>query len=908
MSDFAKEILPINLEDEMRQSFLDYAMSVIVSRALPDVRDGLKPVHRRILYAMHEQNYDFNKPYRKSARVVGEVMGKYHPHGDSAIYDSMVRMAQPFSMRYMLIDGQGNFGSVDGDPPAAMRYTEVRMKKITQDLLADIDQETVDFVPNYDGSEREPAVLPSRIPNLLVNGGTGIAVGMATNIPPHNISEVINATIAMLDQPDITVEQLMEHLPGPDFPTHGIINGARGIRDAYKTGRGKLYIRARATVEHSEKTGKDTIIVDELPYQVNKARLLEKIAELVKDKKIEGITELRDESDKDGMRVVIELRRGESGEVMLNQLYKQTQLQVVFGINMVALDDGQPKLLNLVEVLNAFIRHRREVVTRRTVFLLRKARDRAHILEGLAVALANIDPIIKLIKESQNSPEAKEKLVAQTWEPGIVSGMLERAGAAASKPEDLEDMYGLHDGRYQLSEVQAQAILDLRLHRLTGLEQDKIIAEYKEIIEKIHDYLDILTDPERLRLLIRGELVAIIDQYGDQRRTLIQVDHSEMTVEDLIADESVVVTLSHSGYCKAQPLSDYRAQRRGGRGKSATSMKDEDFVDKLFVASMHDTVLFFTSVGKVYWKRVYELPVASRGSRGRPIVNLLPLEENERVNAVLTVREYSETQYVVFATSKGVVKKTALSDFSRPRANGIIAIDLRVDDFLIDVALTSGDSDVMLFSSGGRAMRFNEEAVRKMGRTAAGVRGIRMPEEDSVIALIVVGEGTILSATKNGYGKRTQPEDYPTKGRGGMGVIDIKTSDRNGPVIGAVQVGEDDEIMLITDAGTLVRTAVSGVSTVGRNTQGVRLIRLNEGESLVELTPIDESDVSSEDEDGDEDSADATAGDGNAKNGDASSASDDAAASSDSSSAEDSDDASSGEDAGSDNSDEPDTE
>jgi len=834
MSDFAKEILPINLEDEMRQSFLDYAMSVIVSRALPDVRDGLKPVHRRILYAMHEQNYDFNKPYRKSARVVGEVMGKYHPHGDSAIYDSMVRMAQPFSMRYMMIDGQGNFGSVDGDPPAAMRYTEVRMAKITQELLADIDQETVDFVPNYDGSEREPAVLPSRIPNLLVNGGTGIAVGMATNIPPHNISEVVNATIAMLDDPDITV--------------------------AYKTGRGKLYIRAKATVEHSEKTGKDTIIVDELPYQVNKARLLEKIAELVKDKKIEGITELRDESDKDGMRVVIELRRGESGEVMLNQLYKQTQLQVVFGINMVALDDGQPKLLNLAQVLNAFIRHRREVVTRRTVFLLKKARDRAHVLEGLAVALANIDPIIQLIKESQNSGEAKEKLVARTWEPGIVSGMLERAGAAASKPENLGEQYGLHDGKYQLTEVQAQAILDLRLHRLTGLEQDKIIAEYKEILEKIEDYLDILTDPERLRLVIRGELVAIIEGYGDQRRTEIQIDHSEMTVEDLIADESVVVTLSHGGYCKAQPLSDYRAQRRGGRGKSATAMKDEDFVDKLFVASMHDTVLFFTSVGKVYWKRVYELPVASRGSRGRPIINLLPLEENERVNAVLTVREYNDTQSIVFATSKGVVKKTALSDFSRPRTNGIIAIDLRVDDYLIDVGLTTGDSDVMLFSSGGRAMRFNESAVRKMGRTAAGVRGIKMPEEDTVIGLIVVGEGTILSATKNGYGKRTNPEDYPAKGRGGMGVIDIKTSERNGPVIGAVQVGEDDEIMLITDAGTLVRTAVSGVSTVGRNTQGVRLIRLNDDESLVEITPIDESDVAAEDDasiDGDADDTDA---------------------------------------------------
>ena len=851
MSDFAKEILPINLEDEMRQSFLDYAMSVIVSRALPDVRDGLKPVHRRILYAMHEQSYNWNRPYKKSARVVGEVMGKYHPHGDSAIYDSMVRMAQPFSMRYMMVDGQGNFGSVDGDPPAAMRYTEVRMAKITQELLADIDQETVDFIPNYDGSEREPAVLPSRIPNLLVNGGTGIAVGMATNIPPHNISEVINATIAMLDDPAITVEGLMEHLPGPDFPTKGIINGARGIREAYRTGRGKIYVRAKADVEHNEKTGKDTIIVTELPYQVNKARLLEKVAELVKDKKIEGITELRDESDKDGMRVVIELRRGESGDVMLNQLYKQTQLQVVFGINMVALDEGQPKLLNLHDVLAAFIRHRREIVTRRTVYLLRKARERAHVLEGLAVALANIDPIIQLIKESQNSQEAKEKLVAQTWEPGIVSGMLERAGAEASKPDNLGEEFGLHDGRYQLTEVQAQAILDLRLHRLTGLEQDKIVEEYREILEQIEDYLDILTDPERLRMVIRGELVDIIDQYGDQRKTAIQVDHSEMTVEDLIADEAVVVTLSHGGYAKAQPLSDYRAQRRGGRGKSATAMKDEDFVDKLFVASMHDTVLFFTSVGKVYWKRVYELPVASRNSRGRPIVNLLPLEENERVNAVLTVREYTDTEFVVFATSKGVVKKTALSDFSRPRANGIIAIDLRVDDFLIDVALTNGSNDVMLFSSGGRAMRFNESNVRKMGRTAAGVRGIKMPEEDTVIGLIVVGEGSILSATKNGYGKRTQPDGYPTKGRGGMGVIDIKTTERNGPVIGAVQVRDDDEIMLITDGGTLVRTAVAEVSTVGRNTQGVRLIRLTAGESLVELTAIDEADANT-DELGDE--------------------------------------------------------
>ncbi len=848
MSDFAKEILPIHLEDEMRQSFLDYAMSVIVSRALPDVRDGLKPVHRRILYAMHENNYDWNRAYRKSARVVGDVMGKYHPHGDSAIYDAMVRMAQPFSMRYMLIDGQGNFGSVDGDPPAAMRYTEVRMAKITQELLHNIDEETVDFTPNYDGSESEPSVLPSRIPNLLVNGGTGIAVGMATNIPPHNISEVVNATIAMIDDPSITVEGLMEHLPGPDFPTSGIINGARGIHDAYRTGRGKVYVRARATVEYNENTNKDTIIVNELPYQVNKARLLEKIAELVKDKKIEGITELRDESDKDGMRVVIELRRGESGEVLLNQLYKQTQLQVVFGINTVALVDGQPKLLSLPEVLNAFIRHRREVVTRRTVYRLRKARERAHILEGLAVALANIDPIIQLIKESPDGAVAKAGLVARTWEPGIVSGMLERAGAEASRPEDIGDEFGLVDGpdggRYQLTEVQAQAILDLRLQRLTGLEQDKIIEEYREILLKIEGFLDILTDPERLRAVIREELVEIIEQYGDQRRTEIQVDHSEMSAEDLIADEAVVVTLSHGGYAKAQPLSDYRAQRRGGRGKSATAMKNEDFVDKLFVASMHDTVLFFTSVGKVYWKRVYELPLASRGSRGRPIVNLLPLEEGERVNAILTTRDYADDRYVFFATSKGVVKKTPLSDFSRPRTNGIIAIDLRVDDFLIDVALTDGDSDIMLFSSNGRAMRFHEDDVRRMGRTAAGVRGIKMPSDgDSVIGLVVVADGDILSATVNGYGKRTKSEDYPRKGRGGQGVIDIKTTERNGAVVGAVQVRDDDEIMLITDGGTLVRTAVGEVSTVGRNTQGVRLIRLTDGESLVELTAIDEADV-----------------------------------------------------------------
>ena len=851
MSDFAKEIVPVNLEDEMRQSYLDYAMSVIVGRALPDVRDGLKPVHRRVLYAMSELGNDWNKAYKKSARVVGDVIGKYHPHGDTAVYDTIVRMAQPFSMRYMLVDGQGNFGSIDGDSPAAMRYTEVRMARIAHELLADLDKGTVDFTSNYDGSESEPAVLPARIPNLLINGSSGIAVGMATNIPPHNITEVIDGTLAMLDNPEITLAELMQHIPGPDFPTWGIINGARGIREAYETGRGRVHVRAKASVEHNEKTGKDTIVVTELPYQVNKARLLEKIAELVKDKKIEGITELRDESDKDGMRMIIELRRGEPGDVMLNQLYKQTQLQTVFGINMVALIDGQPRLLTLSDILDAFIRHRREVVTRRTLFDLRKARDRAHILEGLAVALANIDPIIDLIKASPNPPAAKEQLVAGVWKPGSVVEMLERAGAAASKPDDLGEEYGLRDDGYHLSQAQAQAILDLRLHRLTGLEQEKIIEEYREILTKIEGFMEILENPDRLREVIREELEEIKEQYGDERRTKIMIDHSEMTVEDLISDEDVVVTLSHAGYAKAQPLSDYTAQKRGGKGKSATSMKDEDFIDKLFVASMHDTVLFFTSVGKVYWKRVYELPVASRNSRGRPIVNLLPLEENERVNAVLTVREYTDTEFVVFATSKGVVKKTALSDFSRPRANGIIAIDLRVDDFLIDVALTNGSNDVMLFSSGGRAMRFNESNVRKMGRTAAGVRGIKMPEEDTVIGLIVVGEGSILSATKNGYGKRTQPDGYPTKGRGGMGVIDIKTTERNGPVIGAVQVRDDDEIMLITDGGTLVRTAVAEVSTVGRNTQGVRLIRLTAGESLVELTAIDEADANT-DELGDE--------------------------------------------------------
>ena len=855
MSDFAKEILPVKLEDEMRQSYLDYAMSVIVGRALPDVRDGLKPVHRRVLYAMNELGNDWNKSYKKSARVVGDVIGKYHPHGDTAVYDTIVRMAQYFSMRYMLVDGQGNFGSIDGDSPAAMRYTEVRMARIAHELLADLDKETVDFVSNYDGTESEPAVFPARIPNLLINGSSGIAVGMATNIPPHNIGEIISGTLAMLENPDIQLPELMEHIPGPDFPTYGIINGARGIREAYETGRGRVHLRARATVEHNEKTGKDTIVVTELPYQVNKARLLEKIAELVKDKKVEGITELRDESDKDGMRMVIELRRGEPGDVLLNQLYKQTQLQTVFGINMVALINGQPRLLTLIEILDAFIRHRREVVTRRTLFDLRKARDRAHILEGLAVALANIDPIIELIKAAPNPPAAKEGLLAGVWQPGTVVDMLERAGAAASKPEHLGDEYGLLDDGYHLSPAQAQAILDLRLHRLTGLEQEKIIDEYREILVKIEGFLEILENPDRLREVVREELEEVKEQYDDERQTQIMVDYSEMTVEDLISDEDVVVTLSHAGYAKAQPLSDYTAQRRGGKGKSATSMKDEDFIEKLFVASMHDTVLFFTSVGKVYWKRVYELPVASRGARGRPIVNLLPLVENERVSAVLTVREYSEDQYIFFATKNGVVKKTSLADYSRPRANGIIAIDLRVDDELINVALTDGNRDIMLTSSNGRTMRFLESDVRKMGRGAAGVRGMRMEAEDTLVSLIVVDEGNILTTTVKGYGKRSAADEYPRKKRGGKGVIDIKTSDRNGPVVGAVQVKDDDEVMLITDGGTLIRTAVDGISIVGRNTQGVRLIRIGDDEKLVELERVATPDKDVEGEGTDEENA-----------------------------------------------------
>jgi DNA gyrase subunit A len=847
MAEFAKEVLPVNIEEEMRQSYLDYAMSVIVGRALPDVRDGLKPVHRRVLYGMHEGGYDWNKAYKKSARIVGDVMGKYHPHGDSAIYDTIVRMAQPFSLRYMLVDGQGNFGSIDGDTAAAMRYTEVRMARIAHELLADIEKETVDFVPNYDGSEYEPEVLPTRVPSLLVNGSAGIAVGMATNIPPHNLTEVVNGCLALIENPLITIDQLMEHIPGPDFPTAGIINGARGIREAYHTGRGRIYVRARSEVE-TEDNGRQRLVVTELPYQVNKARLLERIAELVKEKKLEGISELRDESDKDGMRMVIELKRGEVPEVLLNNLYQHTAMQSVFGINTVALVDGQPRLLNLKQVLESFLRHRREVVTRRTIFDLRKARDRAHVLEGLAVALANIDPIIALIKASPNPAEAKAGLLAGAWEPGIVLDMLSRAGAESSRPEGLSKEFGLVEGRYKLSEAQAQAILDLRLHRLTGLEQDKIIDEYRQILETIADLLDILGSADRLMQVIRDELVAVREQYGDKRRTEIRAAHEDLSLEDLITDEPVVVTLSHEGYAKAQPLGDYRAQRRGGRGKSATAMKEEDFIDKMFVANTHDTILCFSSRGRVYWLKVYELPQAGRGARGKPIVNLLPLEADERINAVLPVREYEEGKYVFMATSNGTVKKTPLVDYSRPRASGIIAIDLVEDDVLVDVAITEGNRDILLFNDAGKVIRFNEQDVRPMGRVSRGVRGIRLSGDQKVISLIVAAEGHVLTATENGYGKRTPISEYPRHGRGGQGVISIQTSDRNGKVVGAVLVEESSEIMLITNAGTLVRTRAAEVSVTSRNTQGVKLISLGADEKLTGLDSIAENGDEDEEE------------------------------------------------------------
>ncbi len=840
MSEVAQELLSVSLEEEMQQSYLDYAMSVIVGRALPDVRDGLKPVHRRVLHAMRELGNDHNKPYKKSARVVGDVIGKYHPHGDSAVYDTIVRMAQPFSMRYMLVDGQGNFGSVDGDGAAAMRYTEVRMTKIAHELLADIEKETVDWVENYDGSEREPSVMPTRVPNLLVNGSAGIAVGMATNIPPHNLNEVISACLALIENPQIDVPGLMEHVPGPDFPTGGIINGAQGIFSAYKTGRGRVYIRAKVDVEEM-KNGRERIVVTELPYQVNKARLIEKIAELVRDKRIEGIAAdgLRDESDKDGMRIVIELKRSESADVLLNNLYKQTPMQSVFGINMVALHQGQPKLLNLKQVLEAFLAHRREVVTRRTIFDLRKARDRAHVLEGQTVALANIDEVIALIKASASPAEAKTGLVERAWEPGEVTGMLERAGDTDTRPDGLVDGSGLQDGKYRLSAVQAQAILDLRLHRLTGLEQEKIINEYKDILEKIKEYSDILANPDLLLEVIREELVAVREGFGDARRTEIVQDHSDLTVEDLIPQEEVVVTLSHGGYAKAQPIDVYQAQRRGGRGRSATKVKDEDFIDNLFVANTHDTILCFSSRGKMYWLKVYQVPQASRGSRGKPIVNLLPLDEGERINAVLPIRDYADGHFVFMATSGGTVKKTPLSQFSRPRASGIIAIDLRGDDKLVDVAITDGNAEILLVASHGKGIRFRESDVRPMGRGAAGVRGIKLPEGHEVIGLTIVEDGLILTATENGYGKRTPVEDFPVQGRGGQGVIAIQTTERNGDTVGAIRVTDDDEIMLISSNGTLVRTGVDDISVMGRNTQGVRLIRVGEGQRLVGLARIE---------------------------------------------------------------------
>ncbi|QFY42576.1 DNA gyrase subunit A [Candidatus Methylospira mobilis] len=842
MSSFAKEIVPVNLEDEMKQSYLDYAMSVIVGRALPDVRDGLKPVHRRVLFAMQELGNDWNRPYKKSARVVGDVIGKYHPHGDSAVYDTIVRMAQPFSLRYMLIDGQGNFGSVDGDPPAAMRYTEVRMSRIAHDLLADLDKETVDFVLNYDESEREPSVLPTRIPNLLVNGSAGIAVGMATNIPPHNLTEVVSACLALIDTPETSIEDLMHIIPGPDFPTWGIINGAGGIREAYLTGRGRIYLRARCEFE-GEEGGRQSIIVKELPYQVNKARLLEKIAELVKDGKLEGISGLRDESDKDGMRMVIELRRNEVPEVVLNNLYQQTQMQNVFGINMVALIDGRPRCLNLKAMLVAFIDHRREVVTRRTVFELRKARERAHVLEGLAVALANLDEVIELIKTSGNPAEAKERLLARVWASGLLAELLARAGEAnRSRPENLEPEYGMDGSGYRLSPVQAQAILDLRLHRLTGLEQDKIIDEYKALLEQIDGLLDILGDDRRLMSVIRNELVAVRDQFGDKRRTEILHDRLNLSAEDLITEEDMVVTVSHEGYVKSQPLSDYRAQRRGGRGKQAAATKEEDYIEKLVVANTHDTILCFSSHGKVYWLKVYELPVAARAARGKPFVNLLPLQEGERVNAILPVRLFDESHFIFMATSSGTVKRVALSEFERPRPSGKIAIELREDDRLVNVAVTTGSQHIMLFSSDGKSVCFNESDVRVMGRTAAGVRGMTLHEGQKIIALIVVegdaAQGTVLNVTENGYGKRTSIAEFPRHKRGGQGVIAIQTSARNGAVVGAVQVDQPDEIMLITDAGILVRTRVAEISVVGRNAQGVTVIRLSDGEKLVGVDRI----------------------------------------------------------------------
>lgn len=839
MTEITKEIFPVNIEHEMKQSYLDYAMSVIVGRALPDVRDGLKPVHRRVLFAMNQLGNDWNKAHKKSARIVGDVIGKYHPHGDSAVYDTIVRMAQPFSMRYMLVDGQGNFGSVDGDSAAAMRYTEIRMSRFAHALLEDLDKETVDFAPNYDETEFAPIVLPTRIPNLLINGSSGIAVGMATNIPPHQLGEIIDACVAIIDNEAITIDELMQHVPGPDFPTAGLINGRAGIVSAYKTGRGKIYIRGRAEVETFG--DRERIIITELPYQVNKARLIEKIAELVRDKQIEGISGLRDESDKDGMRVVVEIKRSDSGEVVLNNLYSQTQLQNVFGINMVALIQGQPRILNLREILDEFIDHRREVVIRRTIFELRKARQRAHVLEGLGIALVNIDEMIALIKAAKNPEMAREALLARTWKPGPIAEMLSRAGTDACKPDDLEEQYGLHEGNYRLSPAQAQAILDLRLHRLTGLEQDKIIDEYKELLNLVERLQEILSNPDRLMAVIREELLEVKLQFNDVRRTEIISSQLDLSNEDLITQEDVVVTLSHSGYIKYQSLDLYRAQRRGGRGKQATRVKDEDFIEHVLIANTHDTILCFSDRGKVYWLKVYQLPEASRGSQGRPIINLLPLEDKERINAILPMREYAVDQFVLLATAKGTVKKVELALFSRPRSSGIIALDLVEGDYLIGADLTNGKQDVMLFTDAGKVIRFDETKVRAMGRNARGVRGVKLKDDQNVIALVIAKEeGAILTATENGYGKRTAIDEYRQTGRGGQGVISIQVTERNGLVVGAVQVVDQDDIMLISNGGILVRTPVKDISVIGRNTQGVKLIQLAEDEKLVSLAKLDE--------------------------------------------------------------------
>lgn len=838
-SDFAKEIIPVNLEDEMKQSYLDYAMSVIIGRALPDVRDGLKPVHRRVLYAMRVLGNDWNKPYKKSARVVGDVIGKYHPHGDTAVYDTIVRMAQPFSMRHMLIDGQGNFGSIDGDSPAAMRYTEVRMSKIAQELLTDLDKETVDFLPNYDESESEPSVMPTKVPTLLVNGSTGIAVGMATNIPPHNLGEVIDACLALIDNPNTSIAELTQYIPGPDFPTAAMINGAEGIVSAYETGRGRIHLRSRCHFESVGDSSKQSIIVTELPYQVNKARLLERIAEMIKDGKLEGIVALRDESDKDGMRMYIELRRGEVPAVILNNLYQHTQLQMVFGINMVAIVNGRPQCMNLKQILDAFIDHRREIVTRRTLYNLRKARERAHVLEGLAVALANIDDMIDLTKAANNPVEAKQGLFDRTWNAGLVTTLRERADADRSRPQGLASEFGIIGAKvYRLSAEQTQSILNLQLHRLTGLEQEKIVNEYKDLLGQIDDYLDILGSNERLMLVIRSELEGIKEQFADQRRTEILQEHLNLSAEDLITEEDVVVTVSHEGYVKSQSLDAYKTQHRGGRGKSATTTKDSDFVDKLIVANTHDTILCFSSRGKVYWLKTYQLPSASRNASGKPFINLFPLEKGEQINAILPVREYSENQFIFMSTSAGTVKKTPLKEFEHQRANGKIAIDLRENDQLVGVAITDGQQNVLLFSSAGKAVCFNETEVRSMGRTATGVRGIRLQEGQQVISLIIATKGTVLNITENGFGKRTLLSDFPQHKRGGQGVIAIQISERNGAVIGAVLVNDHDEIMLITDGGILVRTRINEISVVGRNTQGVTVIKLGQKEKVVGVDRI----------------------------------------------------------------------